>query len=179
MKVCPFCDFENEDSASKCEACGTQLTETECGASNENDTNTAVVVGSVHSMADGSADGSAGGYAVVLSSAGKNKIAVIKEIKEHFGCGLAEAKQKSESALVAKGMTQEDAMILADRLGSVGATVEVTEDENVQDNYTQDNHSQSNTRYRSTEIKVSKDLVVGLVIGITVLIGIILVLLVS
>ena len=27
MKVCPFCDFENEDSASKCEACGTQLTD--------------------------------------------------------------------------------------------------------------------------------------------------------
>lgn len=27
MKMCPFCDFENEDSASKCEACGTQLTD--------------------------------------------------------------------------------------------------------------------------------------------------------
>ena len=178
MKQCPFCDEENEDNATKCIICGTKLPETEDGANNENDandTNTALVVSASNSVADSSA----GGYAVFLSNVGKNKIAVIKEIKEHFGCSLAEAKQKSESALVAKGMTQEDAAILADRLRSVGATVEVTEDENAQDENAQDENAQGYASRRSTEIKVSKDLVVGLVIGITVLIGIILVLLVS
>ena len=170
MKVCPFCDEENEDIAIKCTVCGTQFSET------ENDSPLETNASTVLSVIDSAplTDSSAGGYAVVLSSAGKNKIAVIKEIKEHFGCGLAEAKQKSESALVAKGMSREDADMLASKLQSVGAIVEVTEDENAQEDNTQ-----SKASYRSTEAKVSKDLVIGLVIGITVLVGIILVLLVS
>ena len=118
MKTCPYCDWENEDNASKCLACGTELevNNTEQESIDLDDkadrvTSEASFGGSEYEL-----------YSVIIENIGGNKIAVIKEIKEYFNCGLAEAKQKCESGYVCGGVSQVEAQTFVERLQNVGAT---------------------------------------------------------
>ncbi|MCY1056662.1 ribosomal protein L7/L12 [Nannocystis sp. SCPEA4] len=67
------------------------------------------------------------GFGVVLNNFGVQKINVIKVIREATGLGLKEAKDLAETtdALVKQGMSEAEAWALAEKLTSVGATVEV------------------------------------------------------
>lgn len=121
MKMCPFCDTENEDSAKECIICGTELP----------DTATASTAPSL-SISGGATSAVGGGYTVVITNIGSNKIAVIKEIKEFLNCGLAEAKAKCEGLVVAQGMEQGEAGRLMSRIQSAGASAQVCEDDKVQ-----------------------------------------------
>lgn len=123
MKMCPFCDTENEDSAKECVICGTELP--------------AAATTATSSTPSLSIDGGAtstvgGGYTVVITNIGANKIAVIKEIKEFLNCGLADAKKKCEGLVVAQGMSQGDAELLVSKLQSAGASAQACEDDKVQ-----------------------------------------------
>jgi len=64
---------------------------------------------------------------VVLASAGGNKIAVIKVVKEATGLGLKEAKDLVDGAPkpVKEGLAQADADDLKKKLEEAGATVEL------------------------------------------------------
>jgi large subunit ribosomal protein L7/L12 len=66
-------------------------------------------------------------FAVVLASAGANKIPVIKVVREITGLGLKEAKDLVEGAPknVKEGLTKEAAEEIKKKLAEVGATVEV------------------------------------------------------
>lgn len=113
MKTCPYCDWENEDNASKCLACGTELEVNDAEQESvEAETTSADMV--IQEELYG-----VGVYAP------DNKIAVIKVIKEHFNCGLAEAKQRCENGLVEVGLDKVSAEILADKLRATGATVKI------------------------------------------------------
>jgi ribosomal protein L7/L12 len=62
---------------------------------------------------------------LILLSPGRNKIAVIKEIREHTGSGLGEAKRLADDAgkapvLVASGMPVERARLAADAIIKAG-----------------------------------------------------------
>ena len=63
---------------------------------------------------------------VVLKSAGANKLAVIKIIKEVTGLGLKEAKEIADNGgNVKEGIAKEDAEALKAQFEEAGATVEL------------------------------------------------------
>ena len=64
---------------------------------------------------------------VVLSSAGANKIAVIKEVRTMTSLGLKEAKDLVDAAPkpIKEGATKEEAEEMKKKLVAVGATVEL------------------------------------------------------
>ncbi|MBQ4128976.1 MAG: 50S ribosomal protein L7/L12 [Ruminococcus sp.] len=66
-------------------------------------------------------------FDVILASAGAQKIAVIKAVREATGLGLKEAKALVDEAPkpVKEGISKEDADALKAKLEEAGATVEV------------------------------------------------------
>ena len=63
---------------------------------------------------------------VELTSAGQNKIVVIKVVREIMGLALMEAKQFADNGGVIKeGITPEEAEELANKLKEAGASVEI------------------------------------------------------
>ena len=64
---------------------------------------------------------------VVLASAGANKIAVIKVVREITGLGLAEAKAKVDSApaTIKEAASKDDAEAIKAKLEEAGAKVEL------------------------------------------------------
>ncbi|MDO4748738.1 MAG: 50S ribosomal protein L7/L12, partial [Eubacteriales bacterium] len=66
-------------------------------------------------------------FDVVLASAGGNKIAVIKAVREATGLGLKEAKALVDEApkTVKEAISKEDAEALKAKLEEAGATVEI------------------------------------------------------
>ena len=66
-------------------------------------------------------------FDVVLASAGGNKIAVIKAVREATGLGLKEAKAVVDEApkTLKEAISKEDAEALKAKLEEAGATVEI------------------------------------------------------
>ena len=66
-------------------------------------------------------------FDVVLTSAGQEKIKVIKAVREITGLGLKEAKEVVDNAPKAlkEGVSKEDAEAIKAKLEEVGASVEV------------------------------------------------------
>ncbi len=66
-------------------------------------------------------------FTVVLTSAGANKIAVIKEVRSFTSLGLKEAKDLVDAAPkpVKEGATKEEAEEIKKKLETAGATVEL------------------------------------------------------
>jgi len=66
-------------------------------------------------------------FTVVLTSAGANKINVIKAVREVTSLGLKEAKDRVDSAPkpIKEGVTKEEAEALRKKFVDAGATVEV------------------------------------------------------
>jgi len=65
-------------------------------------------------------------FDVVLTSAGGNKISVIKEVRGITGLGLKEAKELVDNGGVIKeGTTKEEAESIKEKLTAAGATVEL------------------------------------------------------
>lgn len=66
-------------------------------------------------------------FDVILKSAGANKVAVIKVVKEVTGLGLKEAKEVVDGApkAVKTGVSKEDAEAIKTKLTEAGAEVEV------------------------------------------------------
>lgn len=66
-------------------------------------------------------------FTVVLASAGENKIAVMKVVKEALGLGLKEAKDLVDAAPsnLKEGIKKEDAEAMKKSLEEAGATVEL------------------------------------------------------
>ncbi|MGH7608932.1 MAG: 50S ribosomal protein L7/L12 [Candidatus Dormibacteria bacterium] len=66
-------------------------------------------------------------FAVVLTAAGDQKIAVIKAVREITGLGLKEAKDVVDSApkAVKEGVAREEADAVAKKLQEAGASAEV------------------------------------------------------
>ena len=65
-------------------------------------------------------------FDVVLGSAGANKIAVIKLVREATGLGLVDAKNLTESGgAIKEGLAKEEAEALKAKLEEAGATVEL------------------------------------------------------
>ena len=66
-------------------------------------------------------------FDVVLKSAGANKIAVIKAVREATGLGLKEAKEVVDNAPKAlkEGISKDDAEALKAKLEEAGAEVEI------------------------------------------------------
>lgn|SRR5574344_1498482 len=64
---------------------------------------------------------------VVLTSAGANKIAVLKEVRAITGLGLKEAKDLVDAApkAIKEGVKKEDAEAIKKQLEAAGATVEI------------------------------------------------------
>jgi len=77
--------------------------------------------------AAGAEDSAPSEVSVKLKSAGGNKVAVIKAVKEITGAGLMDAKKMVESAPVAikEGIKPEEAAELKAKLEEAGAEVEV------------------------------------------------------
>lgn len=65
--------------------------------------------------------------AVILASAGGNKIAVLKEVRAITGLGLKEAKELVDGAPkeIKGGLKKDEANQLKEKLEAAGATVEV------------------------------------------------------
>ena len=121
MKTCPYCDWENEDNASKCLACGMELEVNETEQESV-EAETAPIDMVVEEELYG-----------VCIYAPDNKIAAIKVIKEHFNCGLAEAKNRCENGLVEVGLDKVSAEILADKLRATGAIVKILTSKEVEE----------------------------------------------
>ena len=66
-------------------------------------------------------------FTVVLTSAGANKIAVIKEVRTMTSLGLKEAKDLVDAApkAVKDGVTKDEAAEMKKKLEAAGATVEL------------------------------------------------------
>src|SRR5579872_6480804 len=66
-------------------------------------------------------------FTVILTSAGANKINVIKAVREVTSLGLKEAKDLVDGAPkpVKEGITKDEAATIAKKFTDVGATVEV------------------------------------------------------
>jgi len=66
-------------------------------------------------------------FTVVLTTAGANKIAVIKEVRSMTSLGLKEAKDLVDAAPkpVKEGVTKEEAEEMKKKLEAAGATVEL------------------------------------------------------
>ncbi len=75
----------------------------------------------------GEAEAEASEVSVVLTSAGANKIAVLKEVRAITGLGLKEAKDLVDSAPkpVKEGIKKEDAEAIKKQLEAAGASVEI------------------------------------------------------
>ena len=71
-----------------------------------------------------------GDCAVVLIDIGRNKLGVVKIVRDYTGLGLAEAKNKVEALdAIATNFSKERAEKLAAELKTAGATAEVVETE--------------------------------------------------
>lgn len=76
--------------------------------------------------AAGGADEEKSAFNVELKSAGGNKIAVIKVIREITGLGLKEGKDLADNGgIVKEGVSKDDAAEIKAKLEEAGATVEV------------------------------------------------------
>ncbi len=66
-------------------------------------------------------------FDVILSSAGSQKIAVIKELRAITGAGLKEAKEMSEAAnaVIKSGVSKDEAAKIKAQLEAAGASVTV------------------------------------------------------
>ena len=66
-------------------------------------------------------------FDVILKSAGANKLAVIKVVREITGLGLKDAKDLVESAPknIKEGVSKEEAEKIAEQLKAAGAEVEI------------------------------------------------------
>ena len=66
-------------------------------------------------------------FTVVLTSAGANKINVIKAVREVTNLGLKEAKDLVEGApkVIKEGVTKEEAEAIKKKFVDAGATVEI------------------------------------------------------
>ena len=66
-------------------------------------------------------------FDVVLKSAGANKLAIVKLVKELTGLGLKEAKDMVDAApsVIKEGVSKEDAEGLKKQLTEAGAEVEI------------------------------------------------------
>ena len=66
-------------------------------------------------------------FDVILASAGGNKIAVIKAVREITGLGLKEAKEAVEGvpSKIKEGVSKEDAEAAKEKLVAAGAEVEL------------------------------------------------------
>ena len=65
-------------------------------------------------------------FDVILTSAGANKIAVIKEVRGITGLGLKEAKELVDNGgKLKEGVAKEEAEAIIEKLTAAGATVEV------------------------------------------------------
>ncbi len=75
----------------------------------------------------GEAEAEATEVSVVLTSAGANKIAVLKEVRAITGLGLKEAKDLVDQAPkpVKEGIKKEDAEAIKKQLEAAGASVEI------------------------------------------------------
>jgi large subunit ribosomal protein L7/L12 len=64
---------------------------------------------------------------VILTSAGDNKINVLKEVRALTGLGLKEAKDLVDNTPkpIKEGLSKKDAQEIAEKLKAVGATVEI------------------------------------------------------
>lgn len=87
----------------------------------------AAVGGAVGGAAEGGADEGDGKKTVILASAGGQKIAVIKVVREITGLGLKEAKDIVDSAPkpIKEGVEAAEAAELKKKLEEAGATVEL------------------------------------------------------
>lgn len=80
----------------------------------------------VAAAAAGGGDEEKTAFDVVLTSAGAQKIAVIKAIREITGLGLAEAKGLADNGgEVKKGVSKDEAEKIKTQLVDAGATVEI------------------------------------------------------
>ena len=86
-----------------------------------------VAVAAAGAAADGEAAEEKSEFNVVLTSAGGNKIAVIKEVRAITGIGLKEAKEIVEGAPkdLKEGVKKEEAEEMKKKLEEAGATVEL------------------------------------------------------
>lgn len=86
-----------------------------------------VAVAAAAPAAGGEAEAEASEVSVVLTSAGANKIAVLKEVRAITGLGLKEAKDLVDSAPkpVKEGIKKEDAEAIKKQLEAAGASVEI------------------------------------------------------
>lgn len=65
-------------------------------------------------------------FDVILTAAGANKIAVIKEVRGITGLGLKEAKELVDNGgKLKEGVAKEEAEAIKEKLTAAGATVEV------------------------------------------------------
>ena len=65
-------------------------------------------------------------FDVILTSAGANKIAVIKEVRGITGLGLKEAKELVDNGgKLKEGVAKDEAEAIKEKLTAAGATVEV------------------------------------------------------
>ena len=69
----------------------------------------------------------AAGAAVILASAGANKVQVLKVVKDITGLGLKETKELVDGApkAIKEGIKKDEAEELKKKLEEVGATVEI------------------------------------------------------
>ena len=86
-----------------------------------------VMVGAVPGAAGGAAEEEKTEFDVVLKEIGKEKIKVIKVVREVTSLGLKEAKDLVESAPkpVKEGISKEEAETIKKKFEEVGATVEI------------------------------------------------------
>ena len=86
-----------------------------------------VAVAAAAPAAGGEGEAEASEVSVVLTSAGANKIAVLKEVRAITGLGLKEAKDLVDSAPkpVKEGIKKEDAEAIKKQLEAAGASVEI------------------------------------------------------
>lgn len=86
-----------------------------------------VAVAAAAPVAGGEGEAEASEVSVVLTSAGANKIAVLKEVRAITGLGLKEAKDLVDSAPkpVKEGIKKEDAEAIKKQLEAAGASVEI------------------------------------------------------
>ena len=86
-----------------------------------------VAVAAVAAAPAEAADDEASEVNVILTSAGANKIAVLKEVRAITGLGLKEAKDLVDGApkAVKEGVKKEDAEAIKKQLEEAGATVEI------------------------------------------------------
>ncbi len=77
--------------------------------------------------AGGAAEEEKSSYDVILASAGENKMAVIKAVKEITGLGLKESKELVDGAPkpIKEGVSKADAETIQATLSGAGATVEL------------------------------------------------------